>query len=146
MKIWALLRSTCPSSPLDVGLFPNKPIPLRIPVTSIFPNGPAGISCGTAVASGPDIDGVARGIGAGGVVAAGVPDAGAWSCGASAAGANVSFASFSATNTASELLEAVVVVAVVMAAASLPPTAPPAADRLRARAAGAPIPTNPNAN
>lgn len=42
-------------------------MPLRIPVTSSFP----GPSWGIAVASGPDVDGMGRGAGAGGVAGEG---------------------------------------------------------------------------
>src|SRR5689334_4844169 len=84
-------------------------MPLRIPVTSIFPKGPAEISCGTAVASGAVIDGEGRGIGAaafaagvaacGGFAGVGAP----WSCGVSAAAAAGSL-SFSAGLGAAEAL------------------------------------------
>jgi len=46
-------------------------MPLKIPVTSNFPKGPAAISCGIAVESGPAIEGMARGVGAAAAAAAG---------------------------------------------------------------------------
>src|SRR6185437_16279306 len=61
-------------------------MPLRMPVISNFPKGPASNSCGTAVWRGPDIEGIGRGIGAaafcagvgacGGFAGVGAP----WSC------------------------------------------------------------------